>query len=198
MYESHVSHLSVRRAALAAMMVGAWLAVAGAPARAAAYAPHEVIVGYRRVASRDAVALDTRVAPAPGMRSPGVRSRVVRLPRHESVAAALRRLRSRAGVAYAEPDYVAHSAGAFYPDDRGRSDSVQGWEQLQWNMLPGTGVDAPLAWANLLADHRAGGRGVRIAVLDTGVAYRNWHSFRESPTIATPWTVTVTGRSWRV
>jgi serine protease len=181
MYESHVSHLSVRRAALAAMMVGAWLAVAGAPARAAAYAPHEVIVGYRRVASRDAVALDTHVAPAPGTRSPGVRSRVVRLPRHESVAAALRRLRSRAGVAYAEPDYVAHSAGAFYPDDRGRSDSVQGWEQLQWNMLPGAGVDAPLAWANLLADHRAGGRGVRIAVLDTGVAYRRWHSFRESP-----------------
>jgi serine protease len=29
--------------------------------------------------------------------------------------------------------------------------------------------------------HRAGGRGVTIAVLDTGVAYRDWDRFRQSP-----------------
>ena len=39
----------------------------------------------------------------------------------------------------------------------------------------------PGAWANLRADHRAGGRGATVAVLDTGVAYRNWHGFRRSP-----------------
>jgi serine protease len=181
MYESRASHLSVRRAALAATMICAWLAFGGAPARASAYAPHEVIVGYRPLARHDAVALDSRSASTPVVLSSGVRSRVVRLPRHDRVAAAVRRLRGRADVAYAYPDYVAHAAGGFYPDDRGRSDSAQGWERLQWNMLSGTGVDAPLAWANLLADHRAGGSGVRIAVLDTGVAYRNWRSFRESP-----------------
>ena len=52
---------------------------------------------------------------------------------------------------------------------------------MQWNFLPGVGVNAPAAWANLLADHRPGGRGVTVAVLDTGVAYRNWHQFRRSP-----------------
>jgi serine protease len=52
---------------------------------------------------------------------------------------------------------------------------------MQWNMMPLTGVDAPEAWANLIADHRAGGRGVVVAVLDTGIAYRNWRKFRISP-----------------
>ena len=48
---------------------------------------------------------------------------------------------------------------------------------MQWNLLPAAGVNAPQAWSNLLADHRAGGRGVVVAVLDTGVAYRNWKGF---------------------
>ena len=52
---------------------------------------------------------------------------------------------------------------------------------MQWNFLPGVGVNAPEAWANLLADHRPGGRGVTVAVLDTGVAYRNWNQFKKSP-----------------
>ena len=52
---------------------------------------------------------------------------------------------------------------------------------MQWNFLPRAGVDAPEAWAHMFADHRPGGRGVVVAVLDTGVAYRNWHRFRESP-----------------
>jgi serine protease len=42
-------------------------------------------------------------------------------------------------------------------------------------------VNAPEAWANLLAVHRAGAKGVVIAVLDTGIAYRRWHRFRKSP-----------------
>ena len=34
---------------------------------------------------------------------------------------------------------------------------------------------------NTIRCHRPGGKGVVIAVLDTGVAYRNWHGFRKSP-----------------
>jgi serine protease len=195
MTETRVAHLVVRHAALAAVALGAWLVVGRTPARAAAYVPHEVIVGYRATAPRrptpqNPIAAEASADPGPwklgriGPRAataPVVPRRGVHLPRHVSVASALRRLRARADVAYADPDYVAHAAGGFYPDDHGRSGAPQGWERLQWNMLPGTGVDAPQAWANLLADHRAGGRGVRIAVLDTGVAYRNWHAFRESP-----------------
>jgi serine protease len=94
---------------------------------------------------------------------------------------ALARLRRRSGVAYAEPDYVAREAGMFYPDDKGAAGTDHGWERQQWDMLPGTGVDAPEAWANLLADHRGGGSGVTIAVLDTGVAYRDWGQFKVSP-----------------
>src|SRR6201999_44136 len=52
---------------------------------------------------------------------------------------------------------------------------------MQWNMLPSAGVNAPEAWANLLGDHRAGGKGVVVAVLDTGIAYRNWKTFHRSP-----------------
>jgi serine protease len=52
---------------------------------------------------------------------------------------------------------------------------------MQWNFLSSTGVNAPQAWANLFAVHRGGARGTVIAVLDTGVAYRNWHRFRKSP-----------------
>jgi serine protease len=46
-----------------------------------------------------------------------------------------------------------------------------GWQADQWNFMPGTGVDAPRAWDNLIAAGRPGGRGVKIAVLDSGVPY---------------------------
>ncbi len=50
---------------------------------------------------------------------------------------------------------------------------------MQWNFLPTVGVNAPEAWANLRADRHPGGRGVVVAILDTGVAYRNWKKFKE-------------------
>jgi len=155
-----------------------WLGIAGA--RAAAWLPHRVIVGYAPPQPRTAAGhreVGTDAAPV----QPQVRAVVENLARHQSVGRAVRALRRRPGVAYAYPDYVARAAGAFYPDDPGRSDTRRGWEQMQWNMLAGTGVDAPQAWFNLLADKRAGGKGVTVAVLDTGVAYRDWGRFRISP-----------------
>lgn len=151
-----------------------------AASASAAWAPHRVIVGYAPLRSRTSGG-HTIVAPAAASRTPRIRTVVKSLPRRESVANALSRLRGRPGVAYAYPDYVAHAAGAFFPDDPGTAHHRRGWEQMQWNMLAGTGVDAPQAWANLLADKRAGGKGVRVAVLDTGVAYRTWRKFRISP-----------------
>jgi serine protease len=171
--------------ALAAIAVGSGPAHAGTlSARDAAlgYVPHEVLVGYRpgpvAAVTSD---FELRNGIRTSGRAPAPNSRLLRLPNKETVKSAMARLRREPGVSYAEPNYIAHAAGPFFPDDPGRSHRRRGWEQMQWNMLPQIGVDAPDAWGNLLGDHRAGGRGMVIAILDTGVAYRDWHEFRRSP-----------------
>jgi serine protease len=193
---THPPRHPLRVALLGLSLLAAALAAGVTQARAADYVPHEVIVGYRpgTVATPALTRLGVRSSTPAA--TPG--TRVLHLRLGESVPAAIARLRRQRGVAYAVPDFIAHAAGAapengstkaaqaelageFYPDDGGRSDRAQGWEQMQWNMLPGSGVNAPEAWANLLGDHRAGGRGVVVAVLDTGVAYRDWKQFQHSP-----------------
>src|ERR1700742_3626781 len=65
---------------------------------------------------------------------------------------------------------LAAPASAWIPNDPGMAGSTPGgWQSDQWNFLPGTGVDAPRAWDNLIAAGRPGGKGVVIAVLDSGV-----------------------------
>jgi serine protease len=67
---------------------------------------------------------------------------------------------------------LAAPASAWIPNDPGISGSTPGgWQRDQWNFLPGTGVDAPRAWDNLIAAGKPGGKGVKIAVLDSGVDY---------------------------
>ncbi|MDE3133136.1 MAG: S8 family serine peptidase [Acidobacteriota bacterium] len=151
---------------------------------APAYDPHELIVGYAGSASRLIAEIDARTSihvtlskhpeltpheqllqlPA-GVNPPQAATRIVRLP----------------GVTTALPDYIAHLAGQWYPDDPGRAGQIHGWEKLQWNFLPRAGVNAPEAWANLLADHRPGAQGVLIAIVDTGIAFRKWRTFKKSP-----------------
>lgn len=159
-----------------------------AASRAADYVPGEVVVGYapRQAAEVSAdVAAAARAARTAMPRLVATQQassfKVLKLPKGVTVPAEIARLRHRPGIAYAVPDYIAHAAGTFIPNDPGRAGKAGGWQQMQWNFLPGAGVNAPAAWANLIADHRAGGRGVTIAVLDTGVAYRNWGRFRKSP-----------------
>jgi len=188
--------LQPRRLALLGLVpLAAAMAFGAARARAAAYVPNEVIVGYRPGAVETPALARFGVRSSTAAPTPG--SRVLHLRTGESVQAAIARLRRQHGVAYALPNYIAHVAGGpqdggtqaaeaqvageFYPDDGGRSKRAHGWEQLQWNMLPASGVNAPEAWGNLLLDHRAGGKGVVIAVLDTGVAYRDWMQFHRSP-----------------
>lgn len=86
--------------------------------------------------------------------------------------------------AYVHGRPVAHAAGEWIPDDEGKTQTPGGWQKLQWNFGAADGVDAPAAWANLRADRRPGGKGVVVAVLDTGVAFRNWHGFVRSPDFA--------------
>jgi serine protease len=173
---------AVARAVGMALGLAGILVLPGIAEAAPRYVPHELLVGYRtgRVPAATArVQAQLGVPTRPRATAP--RSQVLRLRPGQSVIAAARRLRRRPGVAYAEPNYVAHQAGAFYPDDRGKTGVPGGWQKLQWNLLPGTGINAPGAWGNLLAAGHPGGRGVTVAILDTGVAYRNWRQYRRSP-----------------
>lgn len=167
-------------AALALLAMGAVLWTG--PAGAASYLPGVVVVGYR---SRPVAGAADVATSGGAAQSSTVSAHVVHIRRGMSVPGAIRQLRRRRGVAYAVPDYLAHVTGAapaaWVPDDPGSAHVAQGWERMQWNFLPAAGVNAPVAWANLLADHRPGGRGVVVALLDTGIAYRNWHQFRKSP-----------------
>lgn len=148
------------------------------------YIPGEVVVGY---APTPAAGLARARATTMGLRATqpvASDEQVLHLPPGETVSAAVVRLRHTPGVAYAVPNYLAHTTGSstgWMPDDYGRSGHSRGWTSMQWNFMPGTGVNAPAAWAHLRADGRPGGRGAVVAIVDTGVAYRNWRRFRRSP-----------------
>jgi serine protease len=73
------------------------------------------------------------------------------------------------------------AAAPFFPDDPGSTGRPGGWAEEQWNFAGPYGVGAPGAWGNLIAAGAPGGRGVTIAVLDTGIAYANHPPFRRSP-----------------
>jgi serine protease len=163
----------------AALAPAAGAAAGVAPARE--FAPRQLVVKFARQRFGHAVELPSGV---------GVR---------EATAA----LRKSPQVDYAEPNYVATASAAnvraapFIPDDPGRlvDPAVPGgWVRKQWNFLPweevGTaplptspgGIDAPGAWENLIEAGRPGAEGVTVAVLDSGIAYRDYGKrFRRSP-----------------
>jgi serine protease len=145
------------------------------------YAPGEIVVGYASPAASAAHTATSDSLAASESVDPGARSRVVRLRPGASVPAALALLRRRHDVAWAVPDYIAHADGGLIPNDPGVAQTPGAWTLLQWNFAGEFGVNAPEAWANLAADGAPGGRGVTVAVLDTGIAYSNRGPFRRSP-----------------
>src|SRR4051794_22219143 len=104
---------------------------------------------------------------------------VVQTQQGETVPEAVKRLKQTAGIRYAVPNYVAHASG-FVPNDPGIGAQTQ-WTDLQWNFVGPFGVDAPDAWQQAITAGAPGGRGVTVAVLDTGVAYENRGRFRRNP-----------------
>jgi serine protease len=135
------------------------------------------------------------------------RGEAIALPRGAGVLRTAAVLRQNRRVVYAEPNYIATASAPpppvepFDPDDPGmlgtssEATSLLGdWAYKQWSFLafegpeteqlptsPG-GIDAVDAWRNLIAAGRPGAQGVMVAVLDTGIAYREKGSrFRRSP-----------------
>lgn len=148
------------------------------------YEPHQLIVGYAGAAAALIAEVKTRTSMQVTLSSrPELTpsERLLQLPAGISPLEAAAKIEGLPGVISALPDYIAHIAGRFFPDDPGPAHRIHGWEKLQWNFLPRAGIDAPQAWANLQADHRPGARGIVVAVVDTGIAFRNWKNFKESP-----------------
>jgi serine protease len=126
--------------------------------------------------------------------------RALPLPSGVGVRTALQALRSNRSVDYAVPNFIATASSL--PDDPGTvppgHEPRAGWADLQWNFLPcgsfcipgstplaaqsAGGIDAPGAWRHLRRLGHPGARGVTVAVLDTGIAYRDQGGrFRRSP-----------------
>ena len=129
--------------------------------------------------------------------------RTVELPAGVGVRRGVAALRQQTRVAYAAPNYVATASRQALLEPGVANDPGPlstppgppgGWVALQWNFLPweGTGtaglpvsaggIDAIGAWRNLAGAGRRGAEGVTVAVLDTGIAYRDYGAdYRRSP-----------------
>jgi len=138
------------------------------------------------------------------------RGRALALPAGVGVMRTAAALRRSPQVAYAEPNYVATASEALpvsnvvLPNDPGTLDgaseaaaTVGNWAFKQWNFLPSEGaatsrlpispggIDAVDAWRNLDEVGHPGAEGITVAVLDTGIAYRNLgNEFVASPDFA--------------
>jgi serine protease len=175
-----------RRPSLAsAAAIAAFLIVAPAAAHAADYVPGQVIVKYRGHAPRVVRAkvqqtTDTHFAK----KLPGG-ARLLAMRGDRSVPATVAALRRHGDVQWAVPDYIAHMAAVpFNPNDPGVANVPAGWGQTQWDLTGPFGVDAPDAWGLAAAAGAPGGRGVTVAVLDTGLAYENRGRYKKAPDLS--------------
>jgi serine protease len=151
--------MSTRSLLLLSALLALW--PLAATAQAADYVPGEVVVGHT----------DGSVAR-------------VETPSGQSVPEAIDKLRDHPKVAYAVPNYVAHAAADWVPDDP--------YLGKQWNLVGTYGIGMPQAWALAEAAGAPGGRGATVAVVDSGVAYETRGPFKRDPdlhraTFVHPW-----------
>ncbi len=177
--------LFLAAAALAALATTPATAAVGLARARPAFVPHQLIVKFR---------------------GPNHPARAIALPDGAGVLATAAALRRNPRVAYAEPNYIATASASrravpfSLPNDTGSlGGSLEAtlapgsWVNKQWNFLspvgpptaelptsPG-GIDAVGAWTHLAEAGDPGAAGAVVAVLDTGVAFRNVGAFRRSP-----------------
>jgi serine protease len=102
-----------------------------------------------------------------------------------SPAAALSTLQRRRTVAWAEHSLQARAA--YVPNDSGVASAAgpaAGWAAVQWELNGPFGINAPAAWSQASKLGGSGGRGVTVAILDSGVAYTTRGPYVRSPDLA--------------
>lgn len=98
--------------------------------------------------------------------------RVVKLPEHVSLEAALATYKKNTAVEYAEPNYIAYADSV--PNDT--------YFQYQWNLNnnpANSDINTEAAW-----DITTGSPNVVVAVIDTGVAYEDNGRYKKAPDFA--------------
>jgi serine protease len=165
---------------LLAVLAPAAAARAGAPAGAR---PAEVVVRFKHAASTAEIARAASAAGLERLRRSAGGARVARLRAGTGLRAAIGALRRRRSVAWAAPNLLARAA-EYLPNDSGiarKAGPAGGWTASQWNLIGPYGINVPPAWDTARASGRGGGEGVKVAVLDTGVAYADRTPYRRSP-----------------
>jgi serine protease len=141
-------------------------------AQASDYVPGQVIVKYRDgTSATEQSGLEEEAGAQPEEAIPGG-STQLEIRDGDSVKRTIAELRADPNVAYAVPNVVAHASG-LHPNDPGF--------RLQWNFSGPFGVNTPDAWSLARQRRSPGGRGAKVAVLDTGVAYRTYRRYRRAP-----------------
>jgi serine protease len=168
---------------LAALAFATALVGLGAPAAGAAV-PGVVV----RFAPGTTAEQRARVAEAAGTTTPRhiVGATWLVRARGASTRAAIARLDRRPAVVSATREYRARPA-AFVPTDPGvaqAAGATGGWQAQQWDLVGPFGINALGAWDAAVQRGDPGGGGVRVAVVDTGVAYANRGRLRRSPDLS--------------
>src|SRR3954469_14488292 len=174
----------LRPAALALATAGCLAVGASASAAQAATAPG-VVVRFAPGTTADQRAGAARAAHTTAPRHIVGATWLVRT-HGETARAAIARLGRRPGVLSATREYRARPA-AFVPTDPGvaqAAGATGGWQAQQWDLVGPFGINVLGAWDAALQRGAPGGRGVRVAVVDTGVAYANRGRLRRSPDLA--------------
>jgi serine protease len=169
---SKISRLLAPLLALALLLAATATATAGAAGEVRGFS-----------AAKGARSPDSLIVTTDGAHS------VVQIGDGQDLETAAQELARRPGVESVKPNYLARISeapqqGSWIPNDRGRGTIAGAWQDLQWNFVGQWGVNVLPAWQKLRELGRAGGRGVTVAVVDTGVAYENRGRYRRSPDLA--------------
>lgn len=157
-------------------------ALAAVPPKAGA---ERIVVRFKHHAAASARAAALRAAGVTAAGQSVGGAIIARARAGVSPRTAVRRLRSQRAVAWSERSLRAEPA-EFVFNDSGMATATADarWSDVQWALTGEFGINAPRAWTQAAQAGATGGRGVVIAVLDSGVAYSNRKPYRRSPDLA--------------